>query len=164
MSSNFFFRSRLNSGQSLYELVVAIAVSALIVTAVVSLAASSIQNSTFAKNKSVAGIYAQQASEWLRGQRNADMAGFVTKSSVTGSPTYWCLSDAILSNSSWNKQHTCFDSDVITGTKFLRELKFTTTTVSGKTQIEADVTVSWTDSKGIHLVTDATNFSDLRQR
>jgi len=42
------------SGQSLFELVVAIAISALIIVAMVSLAVNSIQNSNFAKNKALA--------------------------------------------------------------------------------------------------------------
>lgn len=154
----------MNKGQSLYELIVAIAISAIIVVAVVSLATSSILNSSYSKNKSVAGTYAQQATEWLRGQRNANITNFSGKSSVAG--TTWCLPDNPLSSSLTASWKICSgtDTDKITGTQFLRQVKLITTTFLTKTQIEADVTVSWTDSKGIHLVTDATNFSDLRQR
>ena len=67
----------MNEGQSLYELVVAIAIMALFAMAVVSLATSSIQNSTYSKNQSLASSYAQEATEWLRGQRDANINNFI---------------------------------------------------------------------------------------
>ena len=67
------------SGQSLFELVVAIAISALIIVAMVSLAVNSIQNSNFAKNKALASSYAQEAMEWLRGQRDSGVDAFISK-------------------------------------------------------------------------------------
>jgi len=153
----------LYGGQSLYELVVAIAISALIAMAVVSVATSSIQNSTYSKNQSLASSYAQEGTEWLRGQRDANIDNFLSKAPTSGNTNYYCLDTT--DTTTWNNTGHCGSSEVIANTSFLRELKFTTTTtVSGKTQIEADVTVSWTDAKGTHTVTNATNFSDWRQR
>lgn len=142
-------------GQSLFELVVAIAVSAMVITAVTSLASNSIRNSTFSKNKSLAATYAQQATEWLRGQRDNDINTFVAHA-VT--PT-WCLSDL-----NWNTPGNCGADQVITGTLFSRQATFTVTTQNGKDVIEADVIVSWSDSQGMHEVTSATNLVDWRQR
>jgi hypothetical protein len=67
----------------------------------------------------------------------------------------------------------CQPGDTITNsdnttTPFVRQITFTedNVTVNGSTKniVEADVVVSWTDSKGTHEVTSATDFSDWRQR
>jgi len=150
----------MNKGQSLYELVVAIGIMALVVIAVVSLAVNSIHNSNYSKNNSQASTYAQEASEWLRGQRDANITTFLTNAV---NPNPWCLkSEPIVS---WpGSSGSCSPTDFMSGTPFIRQVNFTVTSPSGKTQIEADVIVSWTDSKGIHQVKNDTNFSDLRQR
>lgn len=144
-------------GQSLFEVVVAIAISALVIVTIVSLTSSSIQNSSYSKDKTLASTYVQEATEWLRGQRNNDMAGFLTH---TETPL-WCLNDL---PTAWSHVGACGDGEYILGTPFTRQVVFARSLVGGKNLIEADVTVSWTDSKGIHEVTSATNFSDLRQR
>lgn len=141
-------------GQSLFELVIAIAISALIIVAMVSLATNSIKNSIYSKNKALASSYAQQATEWLRGQRDSNIDSFLT---FTLTPKY-CLEDLGDPKVGLNCTNT------IANTVFKRWVTFTTSSPSGKTVIEADVTVSWTDSGGIHEVTSATNFSDWRQR
>ena len=147
-------------GQSLFELVVTIGICALIVVGVVSLATNSIQNSTYSKNQSIASSYAQEATEWLRAQRDNNIATFIGQSSTSG--TSWCLSSEPLS--AWpGSSGTCSSGQMISSI-FTRQVKLVTTTISSKTQIEADVTVSWNDAKGVHQVTDSTNFSDWRQR
>jgi Tfp pilus assembly protein PilV len=146
---------RVNSGQSLFEVVMAIAISALIIVAIVSLTSNSIQNSSYSKDKTLAATYVQEANEWLRGQRDSDINVFVGHV-VT---PIWCLKDL-----NWTLPGACVESN-ITGTPFSRQATFTVTTdVNGKNFIEADVTVSWSDAKGIHEVTSATDFSDYRQR
>jgi Tfp pilus assembly protein PilW len=56
--------SNYERGQSMFELVVAIAISALVIVTIVSLTTISIRNSNFSKNKSLASTYAQQATEY----------------------------------------------------------------------------------------------------
>ncbi len=142
-------------GQSLFEVVIALAISALIIVALVSLVTNAIRNATFAKNSTLASRYAQEATEWLRGQRDSDIEIFTMN---IATPT-WCLKDL-----SWSQSGTCGLNDVIAGTPFIREAVFTNSTLNGKTLIEADVTVSWEDSQGAHEVKSATNFTDWRQR
>ena len=151
-------------GQSLFEVVVALALCALIIIAVVSLATNSIQNSNFSKNKSVAASYAQEAMEWLRGQKDDDPSDFfgpyVSGQAAGGGYCLSYLPD--LSDSDWNPPvvnpvQDCIDK--ISGTVFTRWVTFQ---LNGK-MVEADVTVSWQDSQGVHEVTNATNFSDPRQ-
>lgn len=142
----------MNRGQSLFEVLVAIGVSTLIVVAIVSLVTNSIRNTTFSKNKTLAARYVQDATEWLRGQRDANIADFRSKATGT-----YCFNTL-----SWNNHDTC-QADMA-GTVFRREGSFTTTQPSGKTVIEADVKVYWDDAQGTHEVRSATNFTDWRER
>lgn len=139
----------------MFEIVVALAISALIITGIVSLVANSIRNSTYSKNSSRAAVYAQQATEWLRGQRDSDIDGFA----LNAQASVWCLKDL-----SWTLQRACIDGDEVSDTLFKRQVNFNIATVNTKTIIETDVVVYWQDSQGKHEVKSATNFSDWRQR
>lgn len=143
------------SGQSLFEVVVAIAISALIIVTIVSLVSNSLRNATFSKNNAQAASYGQQATEWLRTQRDNDIATFITNTTIP----IWCFKDL-----TWTTTGACLAAQNIPDTPFLREGHFSTSLVSGKMVIEADIVVSWTDSQGLHQVTSATSFTDWRQR
>lgn len=147
-------------GQSLFELILAVGISALIIVSIVSLVNNSLQNAAFSRNESLAANYAQAATEWLRGQRDNRIDTFIQK---TGTAK-WCLTDANLSDSSWNNSGQCGSNEHITSTIFIRQLDFTTSVVGGKDVYRAVVTVTWTDSKGSHNVNSATDFTDWRQR
>jgi len=146
------------AGQSLFELVIAIGISALIIVVLVSLTSNALQNAAFAKNETLAGNYAQEATEWLRGQRDSDVNNFETKVSSSFNVVK-CFNTL-----SWGAIGKCGTDETITGTPFVRQITFTLLDNPTKTIVEADVTVSWTDSKGLHEVTNATDFSDWRQR
>lgn len=145
----------INKGQSLFEVVVALAVSALVIVALVSLVSSSIRNATFSKNKASATNYTQEATEWLRGQRDENVSDFIDKT-LTSS---WCLN-----NLDWNAPGACPSQAVISGTIFKRQAGFTTNVLGGKEIVEATIIVSWEDAQGTHAVESITNFSDWRER
>ena len=153
----------MSKGQSLFEVVVAIAVAALVIVGVVIVATNSVRNSTFAKNTSQASIYSQQTTEWLRNQRDTDIAAFVTN--ATG---VWCmptLPDGQIWLSTEVYNTACKNGEVIPSTSFTREVTFSTSTVgTAKNIITASVSIRWTDSQGVHEVKSATNFADWRQR
>jgi type II secretory pathway pseudopilin PulG len=155
---------KLQSGQSLFELVVAIGISALVIVVLVSLTSNALQNAVFSKNESSAGTYAQEATEWLRGQRDADDATFESHVSSSFNVAR-CFNNEPLD---WTGIAPCNTGSKISGTPFVRQITFIefTPVINGVTKdiVEADVTVSWTDSKGVHEVTNATDFSDWRQR
>jgi Tfp pilus assembly protein PilV len=148
----------LERGQSLFELVVAIAISALIIVAIVSLTTNSIQNSNFSKNKALAATYAQQATEWLRGQRDKDVAAFILSATTSA----WCLQNLAFTTPAANPVTEC--SGKIANSIFSRWVTFSVNVQGGKTVVEADVVVAWTDAQGVHEVISATNLADLRQR
>lgn len=143
---------RLNEGgQSLFEVVVAIGMMTAILAGIVSLAAMAIRNSSFAKNKTLASRYVQEAVEWLRTQRDNDFAVF--QGHVQALP--WCLIDL-----SWSKASACDpDSDYLAGTRLLREVR-----LEGADPISATVRVYWADSQGSHEVQLVTYFTDWRGR
>jgi Tfp pilus assembly protein PilV len=147
---------RLNSGQSLFEVVLALGVITTIIVGVVSLTANSIRNSVYSRNKTLANRYAGEATEWLRSERDADFVGF--QAHTTASVKY-CLK-----NLNWNKVGDCSNDDKIAETSLFRDVAFTNNLVDQKTIIEADVRVYWHDAQGDHEVISATNFSDWRQR
>ncbi len=150
----------MNKGQSLFELILAVGISALIIVSIVSLVNNSLQNAAFSRNESTAGKYAQAATEWLRGQRDNRIDVFIAMAGTTS----WCLTDASLTDSSWNNSGQCSSSEYITGTIFRRQADFSTSVVGGKNVYRAVVTVAWVDSKGTHNVNSATDFTDWRQR
>lgn len=150
-------------GQSLFEVVVAVAISALIMISIVSLVNNSVQNSSFSRNKTIAGNYAQQATEWLRGERDRDINTFSTN---VQTPT-WCFKD--LNWSSAQARKCDGETDQIGGTPFSREATFTLSTAQTsegaiKDVVEVSVRVFWEDSGGVHEVNSVTNLSDWRQR
>jgi Tfp pilus assembly protein PilV len=149
--------NRLQRGQSLFEVVVAIAISALIVTAVVALATNSIQNSSFSRDKTIATNYVQETMEWLKQERdqNSDIFNVKAEFSRSSDVTY-CL-DSL----SWPVvPKSCTSDEVVVGTNFIRELTFPSCADPCPVDIvEAKVTVYWIDSKGVHEVTSSTNLS-----
>lgn len=153
---------RYQKGQSLFELLLAIGISALIIVVLVSLVSNALQNAAFSKNETLASRFAESATEWLRGQRDNNINTFI--SNTTTPPFSWCLKDENLTDSSWNKHAVCNPADKVGNTIFTRQVDFSSTIVSGKTIINADIQVYWTDSKGRHSVTSSTKFSDWRQR
>ena len=142
-------------GQSLFEVVLALGVITAITIGIVSLTVNSIRNAAFSKNKTLAGRYAQEATEWLRSERDNDFTIFETHAQTS----QWCLI-----NLNWNSVGACGESDKISGTPLLRNVIFSTNLVSGKTVIDASVRVYWDDAQGTHEVRSTTSFSDWRQR
>ncbi|MFZ3130893.1 MAG: hypothetical protein WA125_07290 [Desulfosporosinus sp.] len=143
----------LQKGQSLFEVVVASAITALIITAIVSLASNSIQNSSFSRDKTLAANYVQQTNEWLRQERDKDAKNFIAKAAI---PT-WCFTTL-----SWTRPSACGATEYISGTKFVRQSSFTISVVDGKNLVQIDTVVSWRDSKGLRQVKSSTNLSVLQ--
>ena len=148
------------NGQSLFELVVAVAISALVLVAIVSLASNSLRNASFSKNSALASSFAQSTTEWLRTQRDGDIVNFLAHVSLNSPlPTTYCFTDL-----NWNYPTSCTGGQVIAGTPFTRSGVFTVSYPGGKTSVEAQITVSWTDAGGIHEITSSTTYTDWRQR
>ncbi len=146
-----------NKGQSMFEVVIAIFIIAMITVGIVSVSTNSLSNSIFSRNKTLAGKYSQEAIEWIRSEREKNPIGFITYSATA----VYCLDSATISLTNTG---SCSAAEIIAGTLFKRELNFSTSDVSGKNIIEATVITSWNDSKGYHEAKSVTNFSDIREK
>ena len=134
-----------NLGQSLFEIMFAVAIAALITTGIVVLSTDSVKNSSFSKDKTVASKLAQEANEWLRSQRDENWSNLSSRIGTN------CLGDL-----SWSSSCT------VVGTKFSREVILNSIS---QTEIEAVVVVSWEsgDSGGnMREVRTVTRFTDWK--
>ncbi len=142
-------------GQSLFEVIMALAVVTIIVVGIVSLSATSVRNADFSRDKTLAAKYSEETIEWLRGERDTDFAVFVTK---IGN---WCFPSLSWSSATVG---TCSSGQEIPNTIFMREVILSSSLISGKTVIEASVRVYWQDSRAAHEVKTITNFTDWREQ
>ena len=112
------------SGQSLVEMVVAIAVVLIVIVALVAVTTVSVRNASFSRNQALATKYAQEAIEKVRAYREQNT---------------W---DSFKSN--------C--SAVISGISLPSPFSFYSGTgcACGTDSCEVKVIVSWTDAKGTH--------------
>ena len=135
-------------GQSLFEIVFAVGIAALVLVGVVSLATVSVRNTEFSQSKTKATKLAQEATEWLREQRDLDW-------DTLGDRTddYNKIGIGVLD---WEQNLVG-----IPDTQFNREVKLV---MSGGNKITATVTVSWTDSIGEHVVEAVTIYTDWTNR
>lgn len=133
---------RRQAGQSFFELLVAIAVVGLTLTALVSLATRSLSNSTFSKSSTAASRLTQDSLEWIRGQRDQGWDLFYAKSSGAG--ITYCMSTL-----NWNNVGSCGSGELVTvdNIEFTREATVKTIDANN---IEVAVATSWVDGTGTH--------------
>ncbi len=146
-------------GQSMFELIIALAIGIIIVTAVVVVASNSVRNSSFSKNNAAATRYAQEGMEWLRGQRDQSWTTFSSKASVSGFD--WCLQTLAWPAVNGN----CTSSQTVSGTSYVRQvnlkLKNYDTNADNET-VEATMVVSWTEAGVAHNVTLTSQYTNWK--
>jgi hypothetical protein len=86
-----------NSGQSLFEVVLAVDLVAVILVGLISAVTVGLANAQFSRNKAQATKYAQEAVEWLRSQRDGSWPTFYAKAGSLPLGLKYCL-DADLSS------------------------------------------------------------------
>lgn len=123
-------------GQMLVELLIALGVATLAVMALVSITTRSISNAGFSKSQSTASSYATGAMEWIRPQKNSDWQTFVARAGQT-----YCINDLV-----WPAQAGSCTAKSLAGT-FSREVKLTVISAGPVQQVEAVVTVNWSEAK-----------------
>lgn len=133
-------------GQSMYEMVIAIAIVALSLLAFVGLIISSLSAANYTREKSRANSYVQQALEWLRTEKDADWGAFYTNAS--GNTGGMCLGSLTWSGGCG-----------ISGTNYERRAYFT---VSSGDKVNVRIEVSWSDARGRHVSEGSTSFTDWR--
>lgn len=142
-----------SQGQSFIELIAALVVVSIVLTAIVGLITKSIANATAARNKTLATSYAQEGLEWLRAERDLGWTAFYGRTNNS-----WCIVSL-----SWttggSHSGACSNSNVIAGTQFVRTLTFANRTASS---VDARMTVSWRDGSGTHESTATTIFTNWK--
>ncbi|MBI2103912.1 hypothetical protein HYT59_02815 [Candidatus Woesebacteria bacterium] len=152
---------KIRNGQSLFELVVAIGVVALILYALVALATLSVRNASFARNESEAARLGQEAVEWLRLERDKGWDQFIQNVTVVAVGTTRCVEDTSWSEVSIgdctpsNRISSLFEREVVFGTDDTNNDAFAD-------RVTAEISVSWTDGQGYHEIKNSTYFTDWR--
>jgi len=130
-------------GQSLYEVVFAIGIAAIIITGVLVVSTTSVRNSTYSKNNAQATMYAQEAIEWLRSERDASawtiFAGYAGV-------------ERNLGDLNWASVNCTVGTTI-----FCRK---TTLSIPSADTVDALVTVSWDDAQGTHTVRSVSKFTN----
>ena len=142
------------TGQSLFEVLFAITIAAVILIGLVALTTSSIGTSTASRNQSLAIKYSREAIEWLREEREVGWTTFAAYASETGST--WCLP-----NLSWANPGECgsTSADMISGTNLFREIVLTSDSDADPKVIQIELAIEWSDSKGVHIERTITRFT-----
>ncbi len=144
----------------MFELVVAIAVSALVMVAIVSMVTNAIRSATYSRNKGIAEGLSKDVLEWLRVQRDTDTMIFISKAAMDAPGiTKFCFQ-----NLDWSLHQATCNSTQMIDNLFFREGSFETLVLAGVTLYRANITVRWTDSQGDHSITNTEDFADWRQR
>lgn len=144
-----------NSGQSLFELMMAVFVISMTLVTLLSLVSTSVSNSTFARDRSQAVRLTRAASEWVRSERDDNWNLLTSRASEAG--TTYCLVDL----SAWPTSGECTDGQLVSGTKFTREMTLIYDPDVDDTTVEARIVTTWEDSTGIHesrTITRLTNW------
>jgi hypothetical protein len=157
-------------GQSLFEVLFTVAIAAIILTGVVSLAVTSLRNTSLSENDARATKYAQEANEWLREERDNDWDVFLTRAQDSN---VYCLDDAVLDAASWGNPSSCGAADTIGGnTIFIREVFLSCLEYSppgfqsvdcsnpNVVNIQTDVEVKWQDAQGTREVKNISRFTN----
>lgn len=173
-------------GQSIFEVVFAVGISALILLAIVALTTSSISTSSLARNNTLATQYANDSLEWIRGERDRNWTDFIANvESGSASGYHFCFIESPLTNStpgsagtgSWANHAVCTTSQPIVQnsvtTIFYRNVVIscyqapnTLLASCGDPAVdlvEADVTVTWSDSKGTHNAESKGSYTNWRR-
>lgn len=148
------------SGQTLFELIMAISVCVVIVTAIVVVTTNSLSNSTFSKNNAGATRFSQEALEWVRSERDKNWTTVYEKSGTVSQ--YYCLPSL-----TWPTAGACGANQSIPNTVFLRQISLTRRDLdgnisNGQETVEVFVVVSWNDGSGLHQSTLTTQFTDWK--
>ena len=138
---------------SLIEVLVFTTVLSLFFVTAAAVATFNIRNTKIQENKILATRYAEEATEWVRFEKESDWSVFVAHD-ASGTGTTYCLN-----NLAWTSASACGEVYSLgTPSIFKRELFIKN---SGPDQVDTTVTVSWKEINGIFSVPIKTVFKLL---
>lgn len=146
------FKLRTSRGQTLIELLAALAIAVVVIVAIIALSTKALSNINFARTQSEANRYANELMEWLRSQRDESWSTFASKTGAR------CFPSSPIS--SWPLSGVCSSGNVISGTQLLRSAVLTLD--AGTNTMTVAITVSWIDDKGTHSTNLNTKLTQWR--
>ncbi len=126
-----------HKGFSLIEVLVFTAVLGLFFVAALSVATFNVRNMKIQEHKILATRYAEEATEWLKQEKEDSWTDFILRDTSGGSGKPYCLNSLV-----WTVATLCATYGLGTPTVYKRELLIKNIST---TQIEATVTVLWKD-------------------
>ena len=129
----------------MFELLMAVFITAITLVAIVNLVSNSVSNSTFSRDRSEAVRYTNEIAEWLRSERDEDWIAFTARGAV-GAGRIYCLTSSTWPTSSG----ACNSTSVIPNTKFTRQATLIYDASSDPNTVEAQIVTTWSDSGGTH--------------
>jgi Tfp pilus assembly protein PilV len=148
-----------NKGQSLFELVLAFGVTALVLVSIVGLMTTSVRNVNSSRNRSLASRYSRKTIEWLRSERDKSWNNLDTRTPDFPHSDRYCIPSEPLTSSSWPAAGNCTAADLIPDTSFTRWVDLEYINNTDTNTIVAEVSVQWTDTQGTHTVNNVSYFS-----
>jgi Tfp pilus assembly protein PilV len=124
-------------GQTLIEVLIALACAAIIISAITVVVTTSLSNAQFSKNQNLATKYATEGLEFVRRIRDSDYIAFKAYPNGT-----YCLAKPL--PASLGSPATCSTPNV--DNVFIRAAALNDS-ACGANQIQVAVTVTWTDNK-----------------
>lgn len=124
-------------GDTLIEVLIALAVATVIISAITVLGTTSLSNAKFVANQDQASKYAQEGLEIVRQIRNSNYVGFASYNGV------YCLAKGTTSLGTAVTSCTTPNID----NKFVRSVQITQNGGCGANLANTTVLVSWTDGK-----------------
>lgn len=131
-TENYFCQS--NSGQSLAEVMFAVAIASIVLLGLTQATTTALKNSQFAKNQSLANQFAQKGMEQARQLRDQNPAVFWSKAAVGGKIT---------------------ETEVIINTPFTKETTYERIT---EEKMSLKIKISWKDSTGGSHLAELTSY------
>jgi len=138
----FKFKKYGQKGSTIIELLIALMVVGLVVTAVAAAGTYSIKNTGEARFRQVATTLGQEVIEKSKNEKSR--LGFINFINVVGDNTYCFDTVPADFETSLPASGTCASDDVVSlaGSDFIREVVFTTSV----TEVNVEVNISWDDS------------------
>ena len=138
-------------GQSLFEVIMAVGISAMILTAIVSLSTLSVANSERSSNSKLSVFYTQEALSFIRLTRDSDWATFAAYASTSSGSDY-CMKTPTFSVPGVS------GCQFISGTNLVRTANLTKNALA--TYVNVTVNITWQDGSGTHQEKTVTRLSN----
>ncbi len=145
-------------GFSLIEVLVFVSVLALFFVVAVAVTTATIRNMQVSEHKIIATHYAEELSNWITSQKEADWYTFTNNYTSTSGKTY-CFKDL-----SWSINRSCSGSSEMLNSFYNRYAVFTADIAPpNTTQVTVTITVSWPEPNGTPNGTHSVQITNVYQ-